>query len=212
VTHASPLALLVDPDRDTREMYAEYFQRREWRAQMAHDGADALAQIVREQPHVVITELRLPHFDGWRLVSVLKGDRSTSAIPVIVVTADVIGGSVERARSVGADLVLAKPCLPESLFTAAAGILAAAHASPASGLEAPGPSAPKRARAARAADPAPTAPPRLSCPRCDRELRYDRSYFGGVNVHKEQWDYFTCPGGCGRFCYRRRTRKMRRVG
>lgn len=208
MTHAIPLALLVDPDRDTREMYAEYFLRRDWRAQMAHDGADALAQIVREQPSVVITELRLPHFDGWRLVSVLKGDRSTSTIPVIVVTADVIGGSVERARTAGADLVLAKPCLPESLFMAAAGVVVPGGAA----TDGPVQAAPKRAHTARALEPTPAAPPRLSCPKCDRDLRFDRSYFGGVNVHKEQWDYFTCPGGCGRFCYRRRTRKMRRVG
>jgi two-component system, cell cycle response regulator DivK len=210
VTHATPLALLVDPDRDTREMYAEYFERHQWRTQTARDGADALAQIVRGQPTVVITELRLPHFDGWRLVSVLKGHPSTSAIPVIVVTADVIGGSVEHARTAGADLVLAKPCLPESLLSAASDVVAAGAA--ATAAEPPGRTTARRAHAARATDATPAAPPRLSCPQCDRELRFDRSYFGGVNVHKEQWDYFTCPGGCGRFCYRRRTRKMRRVG
>ena len=34
---------------------------------------------------------------------------------------------------------------------------------------------------------------------------------GGVNVNnREQWDYFECPLGCGRFVYRPRTKKLRR--
>jgi CheY-like chemotaxis protein len=208
MAHAVPSALVVDPDKDTREMYAEYFQRKHWRTLTAQDGSDALAQIIRAQPSIIVTELRLPHFDGWRLVSVLKSDKSTSAIPVVVVTADVLGGSLDRAKAAGADVVLTKPCLPDALFEAAVRAVAEGQNAETSYQGRP----PVRRAYARITDFHADAPPRLSCPKCDRELRYDRSYLGGVNLHKEQWDYFTCRGGCGRFCYRRRTRKMRRVG
>jgi hypothetical protein len=58
----------------------------------------------------------------------------------------------------------------------------------------------------------PDAPPALVCPACDQPLLYMRSHVGGVSErHREQWDYFDCPNGCGSFQYRQRTRKLRRV-
>jgi hypothetical protein len=58
----------------------------------------------------------------------------------------------------------------------------------------------------------PVVPPALVCPSCDLPLRYLRSHVGGVSArHPEQWDYFECAGGCGRFQYRERTRKLRRA-
>ena len=57
----------------------------------------------------------------------------------------------------------------------------------------------------------PAAPPVLMCPSCDRPLRYLHSHIGGVSIrHQEQWDYFECPGNCGTFQYRERTRKLKR--
>jgi len=63
------------------------------------------------------------------------------------------------------------------------------------------------------AQPARTArepdPPSLFCPRCDQVLRYRESVYGGVKP-PERWDYFDCAS-CGKFVYRDRTRKLRRV-
>jgi hypothetical protein len=40
---------------------------------------------------------------------------------------------------------------------------------------------------------------------------YEHSHVGGVSQrHPEQWDYYRCSA-CGRFQYRQRTRKLRRV-
>ena len=52
----------------------------------------------------------------------------------------------------------------------------------------------------------------VSCPECGTELRYERSYVGGVPAGPiEQWDYFNCSAACGRFQYRQRTRQLRRI-
>jgi len=57
----------------------------------------------------------------------------------------------------------------------------------------------------------PASPPSLMCPSCDRPLVYEQSHIGGVSAkHPEQWDDFNCPS-CGKFEYRHRTRKLRRV-
>jgi hypothetical protein len=58
----------------------------------------------------------------------------------------------------------------------------------------------------------PLPPPALLCPTCDEALVYDHSHIGGVSArHSEQWDYFECPGRCGTFEYRQRTRRMARI-
>jgi hypothetical protein len=55
-------------------------------------------------------------------------------------------------------------------------------------------------------------PPPLRCRSCDRVLQYLRSYIGGVNARlSEQWDHYSCSGGCGQFEYRHRTRRVRRI-
>ena len=58
----------------------------------------------------------------------------------------------------------------------------------------------------------PSTPPALVCPSCDTPLTYQDSHIGGVSEqHREQWDYFECPAHCGRFQYRQRTRKLRKL-
>ena len=47
----------------------------------------------------------------------LKKSPETKGIPIIAVTAWEMGDCVEQARRAGCDLVLVKPCLPETLLT-----------------------------------------------------------------------------------------------
>jgi hypothetical protein len=71
----------------------------------------------------------------------------------------------------------------------------------------------KRGLRRQRVEPTPVPPPALVCPTCDRPLTHRRSHVGGVSAsYPEQWDYFECPGGCGTFQYRVRTRKLKLVG
>ena len=57
----------------------------------------------------------------------------------------------------------------------------------------------------------PATPPQLSCPLCDRSLRYQRSHIGGVSLRQsEQWDDYACAQ-CGGFQYRQRTRTLHHI-
>jgi CheY-like chemotaxis protein len=221
------LALLVDRDADTRQMYAEYLALDQWRTEEAEDGREALAKAIAAHPDVVVTETRLPGLSGYDLCSILRRDESTRSIPIVVVTADAYAPSLDRAQSAGADAVLVKPCLPETLLLELKRVVARAE-----DVRARSQAALERAeavleRARRVERKAPLkrsvlrgdtvsppqAPPVLVCPLCDKPLLYRRSHFGGVNEsHQEQWDYFDCPGACGTFQYRVRTRKLKRVG
>jgi len=63
---AEPLALIVDQDADTRLLYSDFLQFHHWRAIGAAAGPEALAIAIARRPDVVVTETRLPGFDGVR--------------------------------------------------------------------------------------------------------------------------------------------------
>ncbi|MGE5246168.1 MAG: response regulator [Betaproteobacteria bacterium] len=226
------LALLADRDADTRMMYAEYLTRARCEVDHATDGREALAKAISRRPDAVVTDTRLPGIDGIDLCRLLRGDPATASIALVIVTGDAYAADVQRAEGAGADRVLIKPCLPETLLAELRRLVERPHgvarADPARG---PGQGAADgrrsrqildgrdsragilaRAHQRRVTDAPPVEPPALLCPNCDHALTYMRSHIGGVNaLHSEQWDYFECPSGCGTFQYRQRTRKLRKV-
>ena len=228
-----PLALLVDRDIDTRQMYAEYLRLSVCNIDEAEDGREALAKAITGHPDIVVTETRLPGISGFDLCRLLREDALTRTIPIVFVTGDAFDADVKRAAAAGADAVLVKPCLPEHLAGEIRRLLDQSHElrerarvvrekfalqlSRSEQLLDRSREVSRRTMLSRAhnrrdtVDP-PNPPPSLLCPTCDKPLKYTRSHIGGVNERNaEQWDYFECAAGCGTFQYRQRTRKLRRV-
>lgn len=113
----SPLALVVENDRHTREMYAEWLVFSGYRIAEAATTDEAVEIAVRLRPQVITTDIGLSgNGDGCDLCARIRADARTRAIPVIAVTAWAMGGHIERAREAGCDAVLVKPCLPEALL------------------------------------------------------------------------------------------------
>lgn len=227
------LALLADADADTRQMYAEYLKLGAWAIDEAEDGREALALAIGHHPDVIVTETRLPGISGYDLCSMLRRDVATRAIPILVVTADAVAENLARAERVGADRVLVKPCLPETLSAEVHALMARSSDLRARSIKVRGTVGDQLSRSQRLLERSaesrrkyalshaldrhdtltpPITPPALICPLCDRALAYQRSHIGGVSArHLEQWDYFECAAGCGTFQYRERTRKLRKV-
>lgn len=225
-SHPPIVVLIADADANTRARYRDAFTRAGCDVVEAIDGRDALAKALPSPPSLVVTELTLPFVNGRALCDILRRDPLTAGVPILVVTT---GDAAERADGIHADALLLKHTAPDSLVREAQRLLAtprAASAVPqasatahhrqsadlrsASTTEHRIPYAKAHQRFTTASPP--QAPPVLSCPSCDRALKYEHSHVGGVSDrHPEQWDYFVCPGGCGTFQYRQRTRRVRRV-
>ena len=225
------LALVVDGDLGTRQLYTASFTPHHWTILQAESGPEALALAISRHPDVILSETRLRGFDGFTLYELLHTDVGTSRIPFVFVTADATESNLSKAQQSGADAVIAKPCLPSAILRAMAAVIARGRdvrrRSQALTLKAEQQVATAQALIERAgaqrltlkkahlrgdtmAPPSP--PPLLRCGSCDRTLLYVRSHIGGVSSkHPEQWDYFACPFGCGDFEYRARTRKLRKV-
>jgi CheY-like chemotaxis protein len=75
---------------------------------MAEDGCDALDKIAAKMPDIVITDVEMPNMDGFELTKNIRSNPLTAHIPVIVISGN-SDGYEEKAREVGADLILGKP-------------------------------------------------------------------------------------------------------
>ena len=211
-----PRILIADGDADTRALYRECLRTLEAEVIDAADGRSALVSALVERPSILITDTRLPGFDGYHLCDVVRRDGSTRTVPILVVTSESRPSELQRARDAGADRVLIKPLSPEALLQEVQQLLKhprdrrPAQRTPAN------PNARRvTAKAAHLREVTlspPISPRDLVCPSCDWALTYQQSYLGGVSIkHPEQWDRYTCRRKCGTFEYRVRTRKLRRV-
>jgi CheY-like chemotaxis protein len=104
--------LLVEDDRDTREMYYEYLSYSGMVVTEAATGRRALERVAEHCPDVVVTDIAMPEMDGLELSRRLRAGDATRDLPIIAVS----GQASDRAREAGANVVLEKPCEPDKLL------------------------------------------------------------------------------------------------
>ena len=110
-----PRLLVIDDELTVREVLCEFLRVLGYDVEAARDGADGLARLARERFDLVVTDLRMPHLDGW---DVLESARAiTPGMPVIMVTGAAEDEDLERARVHGVRL-LAKPLTLQELKAA----------------------------------------------------------------------------------------------
>jgi DNA-binding response OmpR family regulator len=86
----------------------------------AHDGASGLVQFGQCRPDVVLLDLRLPDLSGFE---VCKAMRSSSTVPIIMVTAQTEAADMVAGLEAGADDYITKPVVPKVLSARIAAVL-----------------------------------------------------------------------------------------
>ena len=108
--------LIVDDDRDTREMYSESLKADGFDILAASSGEEALRLASDRAPTVVVTDLRLRgRIDGLELARRLRADKRTSKARIILLTGASLGAERQHAEAAGCDRFIEKPCLPDAL-------------------------------------------------------------------------------------------------
>ena len=83
---SSPLVLVVDDDRATRELIVRGLQKEGFRVTEAASGDEALRVAREKRPAAVSLDVLMPGMDGWTVLRSLKADPLTSGIPVVMVS------------------------------------------------------------------------------------------------------------------------------
>lgn len=103
------MSVLVVEDNETlRDFLVKALQTR-FKVETASDGREAWDIISDLQPDLVLSDVMMPHMDGFELCRLIKTTYSTSHIPVILLTALDDKPNQIRGLELGADNYLAKP-------------------------------------------------------------------------------------------------------
>jgi len=78
-------------------------QRAGFKVQIATDGVQGWRQAHASHPRLVLLDVNLPTLDGFQVLTRLKRDRTTSHIPVVILSTSNHVSDVERAISLGID-------------------------------------------------------------------------------------------------------------
>ncbi|PYO89102.1 MAG: type II secretion system protein GspE [Gemmatimonadetes bacterium] len=109
--HGQPASkvLLVDDEDSLRKVMRDLLERDGYIVTEARDGVQALDQVDRVGPDIIVLDLNLPGLDGYGVLSHLRSRPATANIPVIVLTAKGDEDNEVRVFELGADDFLTKP-------------------------------------------------------------------------------------------------------
>jgi type II secretory ATPase GspE/PulE/Tfp pilus assembly ATPase PilB-like protein/CheY-like chemotaxis protein len=101
--------LLVEDEEQLRRVMKDLLQREGYRVAEARDGVQALDEVDRFAPDVIILDLNLPGLDGYGVLAQLRSRPATRDIPVMVLTAKGDEDNEVRVFELGADDFVTKP-------------------------------------------------------------------------------------------------------
>jgi len=111
----SPLVLLVDDERAIRTICRVNLEGDGIAVVEAQDGAEALEQVRREEPSLVLLDVMMPQIDGWSVAAQLAAEEETRDIPVVFLSARAAEEDRLRAQQLGAVGYVVKPFDPIEL-------------------------------------------------------------------------------------------------
>jgi len=106
--------LVVDDIEYNRELIIKNFEETAIEIMTASDGLEAIAQVKKEKPDLILMDIRMPIMDGYEAAQQIK---SISNVPIIALTASVMEDEYEQDKSKNFNSYLRKPILRKDLFT-----------------------------------------------------------------------------------------------
>ncbi len=101
--------VLVVEDNDDLQRYMTLGLRDKYNILTARNGEEGFDQAKKHLPDIILTDWMMPHVNGVTLVRLLKADKITNHIPVILITAKADIDSKLEGLETGADDYLYKP-------------------------------------------------------------------------------------------------------
>ncbi|OCJ64487.1 hypothetical protein A6U97_28155 [Agrobacterium tumefaciens] len=111
--------MVVDDQVTSRLLLTDALQKLGFRhINVAKDGEEALAILIRQPHHLVISDFNMPKMDGLQLLRAVRENAATKKAAFIILTAQGDRTLVEKAAALGANNVLAKPFTSEKIKAA----------------------------------------------------------------------------------------------
>jgi type II secretory ATPase GspE/PulE/Tfp pilus assembly ATPase PilB-like protein/CheY-like chemotaxis protein len=101
--------LLVEDEEQLRRVMKDLLEREGYTVAEARDGIQALDQVDRHAPDIIVLDLNLPGVDGYTVLEQLRSRPATRSIPIVVLTAKGDEDNEVRVFGLGADDFITKP-------------------------------------------------------------------------------------------------------
>lgn len=109
-----PLVLAVDDAEEIRSLIGATLED-QYDLVYAVDGLDALEQVARHRPDILVLDVMMPNLSGYEVCKRLKDDPATAEVPVLILSARGDSSHIKEGFQVGADDYLPKPFDPEEM-------------------------------------------------------------------------------------------------
>ncbi len=111
-----PYALVVEDSISSRKSLAQFMQGLGFTVNTAKDGLDALNQIQKQRPSIVLTDLNMPRMNGLEFTAHLRSNEDTAFTPIIMVTSKSSVKHKKEAERLGITSYVTKPYDDEELL------------------------------------------------------------------------------------------------
>ncbi|HEY0274495.1 MAG TPA: response regulator [Paenirhodobacter sp.] len=101
--------LAVDDSRTIRDLLKLSLTGEGIDLHLAEDGASALAKLQQITPDAIISDINMPHLDGFGFIEAVRRQEKFRAIPILVLTTEAAPELRARARAAGATGWIVKP-------------------------------------------------------------------------------------------------------
>jgi two-component system cell cycle response regulator DivK len=101
--------LIVEDDEMNRDMLSRRLLKRGYEVTIAVDGVEGVRLATEQSPDLVLMDMSLPEMDGWEAIRQLRAAQTTSAIPIIALTAHAMADDRRKAIEAGCNDFDTKP-------------------------------------------------------------------------------------------------------
>jgi CheY-like chemotaxis protein len=106
--------LVVDDDESLRELLRMHLAAAGYEVSTAPDAISGGYQVLKNPPDLILSDINMPHMDGFEFVAAIKADTTLPYIPVIFLTSMEDGD--HRGKELGAVGYLTKPVRADRLL------------------------------------------------------------------------------------------------
>lgn len=106
--------LVVDDDASLLDLLRMHLASAGYEVRTAADAISAGYQVLKDPPDLILSDVSMPHMDGFEFVAALRADKALPYIPVIFLTSVEEGD--ERGKELGAVAYLTKPVRADRLL------------------------------------------------------------------------------------------------
>jgi len=111
-----PKVLVVDDSLSVRKVVQRALESKRIEVLSAASGSEAIEQISREAPDLIVCDVIMPDMDGYQICDFVKKHPTLGRTPVLLISGIVNSTVLERAAKVRSDDVMRKPFAADELL------------------------------------------------------------------------------------------------